>query len=1065
MNFTFLSLSDLHISQKNLEDIKIVLNALWEDISKIKDNIDIIFLTGDLICNGSVGFDGENQYYLLDEYFIQPLIKYTHVKKENIFIVPGNHEVNRDKITFINKDFSDKFMKREDINSFIDNLDKYINTLDRIENYNIFKELFYDSENNESIITNNALYTTHKLKFQNYGVGIACLNSSWLSVEEKVDYGKLLLGERQIDKALNDLKDCELKVALMHHPVEYLKQFDQQDISSKLLYDFDIVITGHTHKQDIKKIVGALGSTLRLRNGSLFNGRAYNGYSVIRFDTDTNNIEVSLREYFDQRRKFDKGLSIIENGIYSTTLIKDSMLEEKKKFDAIKNIENKLVQEIDDRLLTTVSLDTVAPKEIEKIFVPPFMAKKPEGTDDIEQQVSNKFDIEEILDSKENIMFVGKKEYGKTTLLNFICKKMLERYKNERTYIPIIIDFEEIPNGLNSIWKAISNFLSIYNAGDIDIRENLVQGNFLILIDDLNIKNSKNFAKLESFIKEYSNNRYMFSMNEELLQTVKVEALPKVGVEYITLYMYSFRRGQVRELIEKWFNDESKEYKEKVLNKITTSIKEISVPQNPFMISLMLFIVEKQASYNPINEASLVEKFLEIILEKLNLDEITYNSFDYNDKIDYLAFIASKTVEHNKCFFSLTELYQNTENYCTLKGFEVDYEELIKFFISKGILIKIDNKIYFRFKCFLQFFIAKYMSIENNIKFKENILSEKNYLNYTEEIIFFVGLNRQDYSTMHIIEERLLKSFEKIDKIINIEDYIKIKTSPIIAKLLNGEEISKKSLEKLRLSNEEKDELLENPVKDPKNNYILKKQDNWNFKESFIENLELYSKIVKNSGLIDIPERRKAVDICINKYCKLLGLLYKIFFEIICEGIDEYEDKQDGLNNNEEDKEERKQQIKEFKDIIAISMPVAMQFIILENLGSPKLKVPIEQLLSSQKTQFEKFMLVSLYSDMKLTQYWKKIDKLINEASSSFFQQLIFTKLLIYNAMFVINDNEAEEIAKLIEKLKIKMSNFKNYGTADVKQYKKSKTISSNLSEGHKKRLIEKLKNGTETKK
>ena len=45
-----------------------------------------------------------------------------------------------------------------------------------------------------------------------------------------IDRGNLLVGDKQVGDAFLQAKDADLRIALMHHPPSWLKEFDEQDV-------------------------------------------------------------------------------------------------------------------------------------------------------------------------------------------------------------------------------------------------------------------------------------------------------------------------------------------------------------------------------------------------------------------------------------------------------------------------------------------------------------------------------------------------------------------------------------------------------------------------------------------------------------------------------------------------------------------------------------------------------------------------------------------------------------------------------------------------------------------
>jgi len=330
MRITILHLSDLHISKENISDINIVLQALFQDINKIDEKIDFILFNGDLINNGSLGFGDEGEYRLAEEKFINPLLDVTGLTKDRFFLVPGNHDVNRNAINeWIDGNLTDRFNSRDELNKFIDNLEKNKLLFARLGDYKKFIEKFHSNHSNQ--ITQNELYSTYVIEKESVRIGIACLNSSWGAFGGAGDFGKLLVGERQIDNALRDLYQCNIKIAMIHHPLEWLREFDRESIHDILITNFDLVLTGHTHSPNSNQITHSSGKSIFVRAGSLFDGRSYNGYSLIKVDLEKEEVQIRFREYVDRRRSFDVGISVAENGVISYPLSGQNIVEPLKK--------------------------------------------------------------------------------------------------------------------------------------------------------------------------------------------------------------------------------------------------------------------------------------------------------------------------------------------------------------------------------------------------------------------------------------------------------------------------------------------------------------------------------------------------------------------------------------------------------------------------------------------------------------------------------------------------------------------------------------------------------------
>ena len=68
------------------------------------------------------------------------------------------------------------------------------------------------------------------------------LNSAWLARGGDEDRLKLALGERQVRAALDDALDADLRLALLHHPFDWLRDFDRKECQALLTRDGSEVV-------------------------------------------------------------------------------------------------------------------------------------------------------------------------------------------------------------------------------------------------------------------------------------------------------------------------------------------------------------------------------------------------------------------------------------------------------------------------------------------------------------------------------------------------------------------------------------------------------------------------------------------------------------------------------------------------------------------------------------------------------------------------------------------------------------------------------------------------------
>src|SRR5699024_8025888 len=160
-------------------------------------------------------------------------------------------------------------------------------------------------------------------------IGFACFDSAWRCSGDG-DYRNLIIGEREVDRALKSIEDADIKIALVHHPFDWLVGDDERAILP-LFSKFQLILNGHFHNLGERKLITCGQSTIFSSCGALFSGdrSSYNGYNIIDVYPKLGNAKINLREFFDSpRRCFDAALSVFDIGeVIHSFYIHDYTLE------------------------------------------------------------------------------------------------------------------------------------------------------------------------------------------------------------------------------------------------------------------------------------------------------------------------------------------------------------------------------------------------------------------------------------------------------------------------------------------------------------------------------------------------------------------------------------------------------------------------------------------------------------------------------------------------------------------------------------------------------------------
>jgi hypothetical protein len=309
----WLHISDWHQNNRGALDRGIVSKALMKDIRNRAEEchpdlakLDFVIFSGDLAFSGT-----RSEYDAAENDFLNPLMDAAGVDRSRLFLVPGNHDVDRAKREYL-PDLISKFVKRESLlNALLD---------ERVRNHLLFPLQEY------------AQFVTRFLgrvapQEPQYGfancfetsegktIGLLGLNSAWMCgqfqdpyLKDYNDYGRLILGEHQFRQYLSTTSGADIRIAFMHHPFHWFGEVEQRSqLENALLEHSHFILRGHEHNAAVSVPMTAAGACATISAGAAYDRRDYpNGYNFMLLDLELGQGTVYLRKYSDKRGQFIK---------------------------------------------------------------------------------------------------------------------------------------------------------------------------------------------------------------------------------------------------------------------------------------------------------------------------------------------------------------------------------------------------------------------------------------------------------------------------------------------------------------------------------------------------------------------------------------------------------------------------------------------------------------------------------------------------------------------------------------------------------------------------------------
>ncbi len=1021
-----LHLTDLHYRPTGSSRVRQdrIVNKILE--GEKEEQFDLLLFTGDLVFSGTRLRDfTEAKESLLDRFS-----KQYNIPAHNVFLCPGNHDIDRQSVRksvlrLMDEEINDEYA----LNQFVKSNDEdFKDSFQPLSNYIDFIKSDYKSDYVKFGDKINNLYSTHVRSVDDTKIGIVSINIAWRAIGDK-DRGNLMFPVEQLEEAIFDIKDADLKILIHHHPFSYLKEFNEYSLEDVIHNNFDLSFSGHRHKNSNQINLTANDGIVKIAGpASLAPEGSEIGYSTYNLDLGNLSLEENVK-LFDVKNEvlYDAKKQTIE-------IPSDQVRQKQNKFRQTlrKKFELEL-ENANDLFVANRRIDSK--NSFLEIYTTPVLKSKSYADISSSEEVEEDFNIELLIETTDDFIVLGKDKCGKTSLLKKIQLELLRGFSRlER--IPYYIDSKESAN-----IDVLKEFRRYFEINRNEAERILNESNILFLIDNFDQSN----VQLVDSLKEYLNKpnaSFILVIDETMSQTIDDF---KLGDRYFAkLYFRKLRKKHIRMLADKWPNiDDTR--KEEIVEKIESIFTRMSIPFNFWTVSLFLWVFKEGSTTNFQNDVGLVDLYIESLLERDNLIK-SQASFGFDKYKKYLASLAHFLfINHQSELYSATylEIIHFTDDYLKENPrYDIETKHVWDYIEDKGIIKKREDSRYtFRLNGVFEYFLAYHMKI--NDKFRQQCVeSEDLYLSFSNEFELYAGFVKDDKDFLKAIFNNTKRIFSKIDerykdgtsidnhllsKIYELRDFEKtIKTISENAKTLSFEEqdmIEEQSLAELGVTDEETD------VKLKKREFI----DNTN-PESLEESLKILGRVFKNIDEIDEQQ-----------------LVYEIFDYIIDHacfwGYDLIDSFKEDMKENYSDEDDHN---KTLIRILTSFIPTLVQTTLNDMIGHRNIQKLIKERIKKMKAdykqnQYRLFLLYYLLADISLIENRNFIKESIELITIPTLKYSILLKLNYYYAFKGNLDKElSKDLYDLIQKQQF---NFDKESSLDMFQKsmnKKEKAIRVN---------------------
>lgn len=1039
-SITVMHISDLHFSEVEIQDMSIVRNALLADIQSlaISDHLkpDLIIFSGDLVDAG----DDVQAFQDAKRLFIDPLLETTALPTDRFFMCPGNHDIQRDmveKLSYIETGLSKTLISLAAVNEFIDNAlsspsDHYL-ALSRLENF----QSFMSSSSFAHPITSNAFLKTYKCQVSDVNIGIACLNTAWRATgkAKNIDRKHLLLGERAVDLADKDLADCDVRLAVFHHPLEWLDDFDQSAVENRLYSQFNILFSGHIHRNSPEARCTPSGTSLLSQTGCLYQDRDYfNGYQILKYDATLHSARFYIRAYQKDRREFDAAVNVTKGGQMDVALPRYATFQGTEDVTDFLREFRPFIREQASMHMSMVLGQLPQTIDIKESFVCPPLSDRSEFDAVAREGLSSRkmeyLDPDDILKNRKNFFVLGRREAGKSSLAHYLAVRVSEGV-TDAPRIPVVVDFQHLRPGSNPVRRAVRTYF-IESAAYAHYAESIEQKALILFIDNFDASDAVRVKELKKQIAKFQNIRWVIFADEPSLG-FPISVMPDFpDADFRAIHILPLPRRSIRLLSQRWSKLTGHDAQQ-TFDTVMQQLTRAHLPRTGYIVALILWAMQQEKKLQRINEAVLLQHIVEFLLQKSSWKDLLRKEFDFKNREALLQNIAMALKASNG-FLKTNAVLERIIAFLDERALEFDATEIMDNLVECGILNKVAGEVSFKYRCFQEYFSACY--IYENRDYVEGLFSDGSYISYSRELDLMSALHRNHADLLERLARELIRSRPKRLGDRDFADLTQISADE------QGLVFAKNRLTEIkrkRVSADELDDLFDSaerqalgaPQPIEKKGSQPDPASGYSDELKYFLTLDLLGRTLRNAELVQRSVKKSHALSYFTEWRKLMLVGIQSSVELLDRSFDK---------RPERSEDEQTKELRNFVEFLTkLLIPTILINVISDQVATPKLRQIFHEILSDDTTDLViRMFIVFLYLDMKV-ENWHRIwaDFIRSNRNNKYVLRLCAEKLWIHYRTTLLDETHQSQVENLLADTYVALGSEKGTKSKHISEIRK----------------------------
>jgi hypothetical protein len=741
MGTTLIHISDLHYRSNWEENHGVVLRALFDDIKKQIEKAPTYtfyaILSGDVVYDGDDSKSYEQFHSVCSTAFDE-----LGIIKSQRLCVPGNHDVSRSRIQESLPDHEgivSQDLDETDFNDYVPRCNSVFS--EKFQKYCEFESKFSDFP----VVAASVAGTGYTL---NDHVGVYCLNSAFLSsggiagrsAEPLKDKHRLAIETRALHSWIEESKS-PCKVLVMHHPLDWLKEWATKELRTLLRRHFALFLSGHAHDQSTYHSLVDNGSLIELSAPPMFTNKYDTlGYSLISICHERAQVSDVTYRQWTKYQIFVPGVSFsgTEDG---KVHIREPDVEEKarskKLFDPV---DNYLSSELDEALQAFSSQP--------KIWIEPIISEKSER--EINADEGTKFRVSELVSGPASTIVQAPPQFGLSCLARYLA---LQAWRTTPKSRWVCLDARKLkPSSRNVLKNADS---------ELKRTGQTLEDACCIVLDSWRASDRNAMRLLKTICNTFDDMPVFVMQTIDYHTPISPFDEEDIGRRFRVLHLWSLSREHVRSVVVSYNAERHIGDEDVITSRVVSDIDTLNIHRTPLNCLTVLKASEVDFDENPVNRTEVLHRVLFILF---NVDSLpTYKARpDMKDCEHVLGYFSETLIRENTFFFTRKHFLDVLNEFCKEQVIEVDAHVLFDILHSARILVSFGSQYCFKFTSWLYYFAAHRM--HHDQPFADFILSDMQYARFPEMMEFYTGVDRQRGDAVRVLTGDLRHVIAAVEK-------------------------------------------------------------------------------------------------------------------------------------------------------------------------------------------------------------------------------------------------------------------------------------------------------------